>query len=127
MNTVDIALSIRQPWAWLIVHGHKDVENRTWSTRRRGRILVHTGQRVDVDAYDWLTQWARTPFTLPPLADLDTGGIVGETTVADCVEAHESPWFEGPFGLVLRDSRPLPFRACPGRLGFFPVPVGVAP
>jgi len=25
-------LSIRQPWAWLIIHGGKDVENRTWWT-----------------------------------------------------------------------------------------------
>ena len=34
-------LSIRQPWAWLIVNGYKDIENRTWSTRFRGKVLIH--------------------------------------------------------------------------------------
>jgi hypothetical protein len=31
------ALSVRQPWAWLIVNGYKDVENRSWTTHYRGR------------------------------------------------------------------------------------------
>jgi hypothetical protein len=35
------ALTIRQPWAWLIVHGHKDLENRTWCTSYRGPLLIH--------------------------------------------------------------------------------------
>jgi hypothetical protein len=45
------ALSIRQPWAWLIVHGVKDVENRTWRTNFRGRFLVHAGMRFDEDGH----------------------------------------------------------------------------
>lgn len=35
------ALSIQQPWAWLIVNGYKDVENRDWNTKFRGRFYVH--------------------------------------------------------------------------------------
>jgi hypothetical protein len=31
------AISIRQPWAWLIVNGYKDVENRIWAANVRGR------------------------------------------------------------------------------------------
>ena len=34
-------LSIRQPWAWLIAHGWKNIENRTWPTGYRGRFLIH--------------------------------------------------------------------------------------
>jgi len=41
MRTTLTCLSVRQPWAWLIVNGHKDVENRTWSTQHRGDILIH--------------------------------------------------------------------------------------
>jgi len=41
------AILIRQPWAWLIVHGYKDVENRTWSTKYRGPILIHAGKTLD--------------------------------------------------------------------------------
>jgi hypothetical protein len=44
-----VALSIRQPWASLIVAGLKPVENRSWRVRYRGPLLIHAGQRVDVD------------------------------------------------------------------------------
>ena len=37
------AISIRQPWAWLIVNGYKDVENRVWFAKLRGRVLIHAG------------------------------------------------------------------------------------
>lgn len=51
------ALSIRQPWAWLIVHGFKDVEIRSWGTEYRGLFLVHAGLQVDTVGYDWLRRW----------------------------------------------------------------------
>ncbi|HDU8694716.1 TPA: ASCH domain-containing protein, partial [Morganella morganii subsp. morganii] len=41
------AISIRQPWAWLIVNGHKDIENRSWRTKYRGQVLVHASQGVN--------------------------------------------------------------------------------
>lgn len=47
------ALSIRNPWAALIMSGNKLVENRTWSTSLRGTIIVHAGMKgagPDVDA-----------------------------------------------------------------------------
>jgi hypothetical protein len=40
-------LSIRQPWAWLIIAGHKDVENRSWTTTYRGPLLIHAARRPD--------------------------------------------------------------------------------
>lgn len=39
------ALTIRQPWAWAIARGGKDVENRTWRTTYRGLIAIHAGAR----------------------------------------------------------------------------------
>ncbi|RZJ91586.1 MAG: ASCH domain-containing protein, partial [Chryseobacterium sp.] len=35
------SLSIKQPWASLIASGIKDIENRTWATKYRGRIYIH--------------------------------------------------------------------------------------
>ena len=49
-----LALSIQQPWAWLIVNGHKGVENRDWDTRQRGDILIHAGKKFDLDGHDWV-------------------------------------------------------------------------
>ena len=37
------AISIKQPWASLIAYGIKDIENRTWRTNYRGRVLIHAG------------------------------------------------------------------------------------
>lgn len=44
------ALSVRQPWAWAVARGHKDVENRSWTTTYRGKLLVHASMRVDLRA-----------------------------------------------------------------------------
>ena len=49
------ALSIRQPWAWLILHGGKDIENRDWATRFRGRVLIHASKGVTQD--EWSDAW----------------------------------------------------------------------
>ena len=42
-------LSVRQPWAWAIAHGRKDVENRSWPTQWHGRLAVHASARWDED------------------------------------------------------------------------------
>lgn len=114
------ALSIRQPWAWLIVHGDKDIENRTWRTKFRGPVLIHAGKKIDRVAYDILTD---SGIDLPPIENLETGGIIGQTEIVDCVNESDSPWFSGPpkYGFVLANSRPVRFRPCKGQLGFFTV------
>lgn len=121
------ALSIRQPWAWLIVNGYKDIENRSWPTRLRGEVLVHASKGMtrkeydDVDlmlALDERLQYIR----LPAFEQLERGGIVGKVTIAGCITASRSPWFFGKYGFELRDSRPLPFAPFKGSLGFFDAP-----
>lgn len=37
-------LSVKQPWAALLVNGIKDIENRTRRTTFRGRILIHASK-----------------------------------------------------------------------------------
>ncbi|MCG0445699.1 ASCH domain-containing protein [Pseudomonas aeruginosa] len=46
------ALSIRQPWAWLVANGHKDIENRDWATSFRGRFLIHAAKSMTRDEYE---------------------------------------------------------------------------
>jgi len=50
------ALSVWQPWAWLIVRGYKDIENRTWQTGYRGTILIHAPKKFDYDGYNWIVR-----------------------------------------------------------------------
>jgi len=110
------ALSIRQPWAWLIVHGGKDIENRTWATKYRGPVLIHAAKKIDVRAYAELKS---SGIEMPPLEKLQVGGIIGRAEIADCVNNWDSVWFYGPFGMVLKNRRPVRFSPCPGRLGLF--------
>lgn len=113
------ALSIRQPWAWLIVHGEKDIENRTWSTRYRGPVLIHAGKKLDPDFDEIVAILRDEGLDFPD--DPPTGGIVGKAIIADCVTQSDSDWFGGPFGFVLTDASPLNFIPIPGRLGVFEV------
>ena len=118
------AISIRQPWAWLIVNGHKDIENRSWKTFLRGTVLVHASKGMTRD--DYATAHAHADdqgITLPAFEELERGGIVGQATITDCVDQDASPWFFGEYGFVLKDAKPLPFQPYKGALGFFNVPL----
>ena len=81
------ALSIRQPWAWLIVNGFKDIENRDWPTNFRGRLLVHAGQTMARRYYDEtceeLLRVGLLPASMPAYEDLPRGGFVGWTHVTE--------------------------------------------
>lgn len=118
-------LSIRQPWAWLIVNGHKDIENRTWSTRFRGEFLVHASKGMTRGEYEDCVNpvlSVRPVIDIPSFADLERGGIVGMAEIVDCVTESDSMWFHGEYGFVLRNARPLPFTPMRGMLGFFNAP-----
>lgn len=120
------ALSIRQPWAWFIVHGGKRVENRSWKTDYRGPVLIHASSWWQ--AGEVYSDIISVRNIVPPglqltLKDLQSqlGGIVGKARIVDCVTASDSAWFSGPFGFVLEDVEPVPFYPCRGRLQLFEV------
>lgn len=119
------ALSILQPWAWLIAEGHKPVENRHWSTTYRGPFLIHAGKRWGPEQRDDI---ALVRERFPELELPETfkqGGIVGAARVVDCVTSMDSSWFFGPHGFVLADARHLPFIPYGGQLSWFDVPLRV--
>lgn len=110
------ALSIREPWASLIVDGHKPIENRTWRTNYRGPIFIHAA-----------TKWRREDVlyvqnemgieVLPGMFRL--GGIIGVADLVDVITKSKSPWFSGPIGFVLQNPRRVPFVPLRGRLSLF--------
>jgi len=123
-------LSVRQPWAWLIVQGWKNIENRDWPTAVRGRVLIHAAKSMTVEEYQAAVLFVRAcgfhhvAGLIPPSFDLERGGIVGSAEILDCVEGHESEWFTGRFGFVLDKPKALSFRPLAGKLGFFKVETG---
>ena len=120
------ALSIRQPWAWAILHG-KDIENRTWPTHFVGHFLIHAGKKFDHDGYIWLLEHRKLlNGEIPPKDSMQRGGFVGKSEVIRCVNDHPSPFFFGPWGFVLSGSMPTLFVPYRGQLGFFDVPDEIA-
>lgn len=118
------ALSLRQPWADLVVNGIKDIENRSRPTRFRGRLLIHASKKVEwerVEKYYKLLGLA-SPEDYQPVV----GALLGWTEIIDCVQTHRSRFFFGPYGYVLRNSQrlvvPVPWK---GSLGMFRVPAEV--
>lgn len=112
------ALSIRQPWAALIVAGIKDIENRSWPTQFRGKILVHAAQKIDKAGIEMMKKMGMEKPFIDSLLKY-TGGIIGEVEIVDCVKASKSGWFEGPYGFVLANAKVKTFKPMKGKLGIF--------
>jgi hypothetical protein len=130
--TKQYALSLKQPWATLLVHGLKNVEVRRWPTARRGRIFIHAARVPDERS----EAWAHMPPELLESAQLH-GGIIGAGEITDCLtysrletfqndqarHLNEPSWFEPPrlYGFVFANLQALPFRRYSGWMRFFPV------
>ena len=121
-------LTVRQPWAWAIIHAGKTVENRRWSNDYRGPVAIHAGLRFD---HDWASaalddamrpaRNARECRHLPRPWEV-FGAVIG---VVDLVDVHEfdgidcSPWAQpDACHLILENARPLrepmPFKGALG-------------
>lgn len=69
-------LTVREPWASLIVNGYKKYEFRGWKTNYRGKILIHTSSLMDKDMLDKFKDYN---------LDYITGAIIGEAEIIDCI------------------------------------------
>lgn len=129
-------LTVRQPWAWAIIHGQKDVENRVRNIAGgyRGPVAIHAGLSIDSDAADSLPLRMAWHEAFLPERKLDggfadpifresweedaswmpTGAIIG---VVDLIDVHPAdsaacysclPWADdGGWHLVLANPRAL--------------------
>jgi hypothetical protein len=125
------ALTIRQPWAELILQGRKTIELRKWTTRHRGPLAIHAGTQVDVVSC--------RKHGLDPRS-LAKGALIGTAEVVEMIEFDQELWnrlrdrhldpSRGPDdwqGWSLRNPRrlkkPIPCRGLPG---LFQVPPEIA-
>ena len=69
-------LTIKQPWASLIIEGYKKYEFRSWKTKYRGKILIHAGMSLEKDMVDRFKSYN---------LDYPLGFIIGEATLEDCI------------------------------------------
>jgi hypothetical protein len=114
------ALSVRQPWATLIISGRKTIELRTWETGYRGRVWIHAAAAVNE------SMESRFGIVSPPrgaflgLVDLVTIVSIDSDRWAEWRDVHLDPgqYTPGYFGWVFSDpeqlARPVPARGHPG-------------
>ena len=134
-STIDIfsipILSVCQPYAYLIVHGPKRVENRTWATNYRGWIGIHAskGRR-------YMDDWEQHAALIGDPSVLQFGAVIGVARLVECVGRKDrtdktdrtydwvidDPWFEGPVGWVLLEARPIEPFPCRGKTMLFRLP-----
>lgn len=125
------ALTLWQPWAFLVARGYKLVENRPWTPPKDligERFAIHAGKRFEVGDWEGLLDVALARgISIPNRADITLGAIIG-TAKLECVVlagdalGDQRQWFAGPFGWLLSDTRyltePVPWK---GALGLWKV------
>ena len=115
------ALSLKQPWAELVLLGKKTIELRKWNTNFRGEFFIHASGNVDEE------QMKKFGFK-----DLPTQAIVGKATLVDVkVYNNEKDFLRdsdkhltsnmkwGKYGFILIDIERIKPIECKGQLGFF--------
>lgn len=97
------AISVKQPWAYLICAGIKDIENRTWPLPEKykgERVFIHASAKPDKEPYMIFTDEQASLFIE---TDLDyimlqsysqTSQIIGSVRFVDCVINNPSIWAE---------------------------------
>ena len=124
------AITIKQPWASLIVSGLKDIENRTWNCPKKylgKRVLIHAAKTSVKEGWSALNgmQIEKVSKHKDKLygdnEDLPKGAIIGSVEIVDCIQNHPSPWAEkGVWNWVLANPilfpEPIPAK---GKLSFW--------
>lgn len=134
------AITIKNPWAWLIANGIKDIENRTWRTKFRGTVLIHSAAtwyqgfnyhkqlnsrqiNMTVEQWDYLSMDLRSQIISKD--NIPTSAIIGQVDIVDCVQGHPSVWaIENHWHWVLENAVYFdkPITGIKGKLSFWEVP-----
>lgn len=79
------AITIKQPWATLIVLGKKKFETRSWQTKHRGPIAIHAGKTIDKEACEdtWI-KGALAEHGIKSYKELPTGAVLATAELVDC-------------------------------------------
>jgi len=112
------AISIKQPWAYLIAYGIKDIENRTWKTNFRGRVLIHVGAKK----IDYNPVRIHFSMTIHDYKLLHRSAIIGSVEIVDCIQNSQSGWADPDcWHWVLKDPVLFekPILNVKGKLSFF--------
>jgi hypothetical protein len=81
-------ITIRQPWAQLIVQGDKEFETRSFNTPYRGELFIHAAKSFSFNDVELCHQDKYFKECIPDHTKLKTGFIIGKVQLVDCVPTH---------------------------------------
>ena len=125
MSNPIFAISVRQPWAWALIHGGKDVENRTKAPQGTGNLIgrrfcIHASKGMTQAEYEHAADFMATVGIECPRPDrLIRGGVIGSVRLDHVTSEYPSRWFFGPRGLIVREPQSCDPVAASGQLGWF--------
>ena len=114
------ALSLKQPWAELVLQGKKQIEIRKWNTKFRGKFLIHSSKIPDADAMKKFG-----------FSELPCGFILGEAELVDVKVYKDNAEFEkdghlhlatsdfGNHGFILKNVKRIDPIPAKGKLNFW--------
>lgn len=120
-------LTVKQPWASLIVEGIKDVENRTWKCPEKyigQRVLIHAGLDVkntlgvlNEEQFDCVSKSNDSLYFASKIQQSwDRGAIIGSVVIVDCVINHPSIWAEKSDRTSLEIGDVVPYKNSRGNI-----------
>ena len=98
-------LSVRQPNAWAIVMGAKDVENRDRPSYYTGELFIHASRTEDADYVEQVVEQVALHLGISAEEALaryqrhleqGRGAIIGSVQMFGCAISYDSEWFDGP-------------------------------
>lgn len=112
-------LTVRQPWAWAIIHGGKNVENRSRRITYRGPLAIHAG--LGFEKFTMAGRLHKAMHRSQVDTELVFGAIIGTVDVVDCIQDSTSDWaIDGYWHWILANPQPLPEPIpAKGRLGLW--------
>ncbi|MGM5481715.1 MAG: ASCH domain-containing protein [Nanobdellota archaeon] len=114
------ALSIKQPYAELIVSGKKKIEIRSWNTKFRGEFLIHASKTPDRKAMEHHRYEKLPAGVIVGKAELvDVKEYADENDFASDREKHLARSEYGHFGFVLENAKRVEPIDTKGKLGFW--------
>ena len=113
-------LTLKQPFAELVVSGKKTIEIRKWNTKFRGRFLIHASKQPNKEV-----------MKKEGFENLPCGVIVGEVEIYDVKKYIDEKDFQkdqdkhlanskyGKYGFLLRNAKRMEEIPAKGRLNFW--------